>query len=204
MSSKILLACLMVVGIASCGAEKPEQELIVSAMQSLTGRPSNAQSSQSVESIRRQLTPDLRERLGNKALLIARLENRDQASVLIQSGVNRDVVTYVTPDGISLSLRDGVLVGTRGLGFDLMNTDVSEMAMRDGGQAVRVHRYLDGENRIVIKSFICDYKGVNPIVEACAGKNTQFQNSYRVSASKIIASRQWIGPEVGYIQVELP
>ncbi|WP_435988427.1 YjbF family lipoprotein [Sulfitobacter sp. SH24] len=204
MNKKLFLMLLLTIGVASCGTEKPEQVTFASAVQSLTGQATKAQTSQTVDNIRRQLTPEVRQRFGNNALLIARLESRDQASVLIQSGVNRDVETYVTPDGISLSLRDGVLVGTRGLGFDLMNTDVSETAISNRGRAVRVHRYLDGESKIVIKSYICDYRGVDPIVESCKGKDTQFQNSYRVSASEIVASRQWIGPEVGYIQIELP
>jgi len=154
--------------------------------------------------IRQQITPQVRQRFRHTSLMIAELEQNDRASIIVRKGMNRDVETYFTPDNISISLKEGVLIGTRGLGFDLMSADVSEViaGLRNGGQAVRIHRYLDGEDQIVIKSYICDYSGNAQITETCYGKDHSFKNSYQTSAGKVIASRQWIGPDLGYIRLE--
>jgi len=125
--------------------------------------------------------------------------------VLIERQRNRDVVTYFTPDGISMSYKSGVLVGTRGLGFDLMGADVGDVLQslrsgRDG--AVRLHRYLDGEDQIVLRSLVCDYTGSGRITETCYSDGLEIKNTYQMSGGRITTSRQWIGPEQGYIRLE--
>ena len=125
--------------------------------------------------------------------------------MLIENTRNRDVVTYLTPDGISVSLRHGVLVATRGLGFDLMTADVSAVipAIRNRSQEViRVHRYLDGEEQVVIRTFICDYSGAGTVTETCYSDGLRITNTYDLGGRAIRASRQWVSPEQGYLRVE--
>lgn len=155
--------------------------------------------------IRSRITPEIRAQLGNVPLKIVVLEKQNLASVLIERQRNRDVVTYFTPDGISMSYKSGVLVATRGLGFDLMGADVGDVLQslrsgRDG--ATRLHRYLDGEDQIVLRSFVCDYTGSGRITETCYSDGFKIENTYQMSGGRITTSRQWIGPEQGYIRLE--
>ena len=201
---KILLALSAVVFVAACGGDASEQQLFTSVIHGVKGLNAPAQAPLTVSQIRQRLTPEVRAQFGTAALKIALLEEKKQASVLIETGENLNVTTYFTPDGISISLQDGVLVATRGLGFDLMTADVSavQSGLRNGSRAVRVHRYLDGEDQVVIKSFVCDYSGTTKVVETCYGNDNNFENRYSMVAGQIAESRQWIGPQLGYIVLE--
>jgi hypothetical protein len=199
------IAVLFVVGLLSaCGSNQSEQSILGPISQMFLGFTKPAAPHTSMADIQRQITPAVRQRFRHTSLMIAQLEQNERASILVRKGLNRDVETYFTPDNLSLSLKEGVLVGTRGFGFDLMSSDVAEVigGIRHGGRAVRVHRYLDGEDQIVIKSYICDYSGNTQVTETCYGKDHSFKNSYQMSGGKVIASRQWIGPDLGYIRLE--
>jgi len=204
MKRKIITALATLAVLSSCGSRQSEESVLGPIAQSLIGFTQPASTPASMEDIRRQVTPQVRQRFRHTSLMIAQLESNDRASILVRKGENRDVETYFTPDNISISLQDGVLIATRGLGFDLMSADVSDTiaGLRRGGRAVRIHRYLDGEDQIVIKSYICDYRGNANVTETCHGKDHTFENNYQMSAGQIIASRQWIGPHHGYIRLE--
>ena len=171
--------------------------------QSLEPKPESPTAAQ----IHSRLTP---ERLATMpgAVAVATLSERKAAAALIEAGRNGNVVTYFTPDGISMALRDGVLVGTRGLGFDLMTADVSgPLAALAGGKStdvVRVHRYLDGANDIQVRRLMCSYTRTDTkIAETCRSPDTTISNSYVMSESgRIASSRQWIGSEAGYVQIQ--
>lgn len=199
------IAVLFLLGLLSgCGSNQMQQSVLGPIGQTLFGFTIPVSKPSSMEDIRRQVTPQVRQRFQHTSLMIAQLEQNERASILVRKGMNRGVETYFTPDNISISLTQGVLVSTRGLGFDLMSGDVAEViaGLRHGGRAVRVHRYLDGEDQIVIKSYICDYSGNARITETCYGKDHSFKNSYQMSAGKVVASRQWVSPDLGYIRLE--
>lgn len=161
----------------------------------------------SAAQIRARLTPDVMARRPG-SVIVASLPKRDVAAALFQASVNGDVTTYFTPDGISLALRDGILVGTRGLGFDLMtaNVDGPLSAIAGGSQTnvVRIHHYLNGENAVTLRRFICNYTRTAAMIsETCRSPDVTISNSYTMTSDgRIGASRQWISPEVGYVQVD--
>jgi hypothetical protein len=196
----ILLAGLAL-ALSGCSTDGTNR-LFPQALQNIIpGRPTPA--GPTAAQIRSQLSPDVRAQLG-APVKIATLEEVNLASVIVLRARNGNVETYFTPDGISVSLRDGIVVATRGLGFDLMTADVSDVyrAMRAGQSAVRIHRYLDGENHVIIRSFICDYAGRTEVIETCHTEGFTITNSYRLAGGRIIASRQWISPQRGYIRIE--
>ena len=159
--------------------------------------------------IRANLTPEVQAQFGDAPLMVATLEELSLASVLIGLEENRGVFTFSTPDGVSFAFNKGLLVASRGLGFDLMDADVADIQKavraKGGTEAVRIHRYLDGENQTKIHSFICDVAIENPrqLRENCYGDDLQFQNTYQLGQNgNILGSRQWIGPKRGYLVVE--
>ena len=88
----------------------------------------------SIEALRKGgPAPDPRAGLTRAALeeagqpvLYAALPKRNAASLLGLTGRNDTVLTWQTPDNISLSFDEGVLTATRGLGFDLMSAETAE------------------------------------------------------------------------------
>lgn len=129
--------------------------------------------------------------------------------------------TWTAGDGISMTFKDGVLVATRGFGTDLMSADVDEVLDRlagGEGTAVRVVHWLNGENHLVLRSFVCSYSHVgresfrgvfgteslDRIDEHCVTSDLSFDNSYWFRPGSHIPrrSRQWVGPELGPLVFE--
>lgn len=129
--------------------------------------------------------------------------------------------TWLSIDGVSVSMRNDLLVGTRGFGGDLMGADVSEThaaLLNGGGTAVREVAFLDSLDQIVRRSFVCDVEGLGAtdlnlygeirptvrFVERCTGPDYGFENQYWVGRDgRIWQSRQWVSPMLGYIDHQL-
>lgn len=152
---------------------------------------------------------------GRAALLRVALPERGQQAVLSRSGVNGDVETWMTADQVSFSLRQGVLVASRGLGFDLMGADVQGTLDALGAPARgayrRKMRYLDGQNHSFWRTAGCSTqeggteRGLREVEETCHARDRTFTNIYRLnSQGEIVTSRQWVGPETGYAEITMP
>jgi len=125
-------------------------------------------------------------------------------------------------DGITLSLRDGVLIATRGLGDDLMSADVAgDLAMLRGAGAndyyPHIRSYLDGEDQTVFRGHQCRRTGLaratiriggaapaaRRIETHCTSPQDAFTNIYWLDGTGgVIKSRQWISPMIGYMETE--
>ena len=201
-----LAACVLLATLAACGNDPPTASPgLASLQQSVAGLFKPAQPRPTAAQIRAAVTPQVRQQLGGATLAVTEMPETGQAALVYAIGRNGDVTTYSTLDNVTFAYQRGVLVGTRGLGFDLISADVGDVqrALRQGGRAVRVHRYLDGEDALQIRSFICDITATNPAREICQGQDTRFENEYQFDAGgSVIRSRQWVGPERQYLITE--
>ncbi len=157
-------------------------------------------------------------------LIIAQIEKVGLLTALGETGRNGAVRTFATPNEQTLVFRDGLLTATRGLGNDLMSARTGAAAalirQRRPGTAERTYRYLDGEGierplpmqcTVTLgpaKSFDFaerhyDTRQVDEACRADAG-SLSVGNSYWVTGDGTIAlSRQWIGPALGHVTVQL-
>jgi hypothetical protein len=155
-------------------------------------------------------------------IILAQIENMGLLSALGEYGRNGDTRTFATSNQQTLSFTKGLLSATRGLGNDLMSADTDAVAAlitrRQAGQAAHTPRYLDGEGierplpmQCMVtpgsaKSFTIagtSYDTVQ-VDETCKVSGTNVTNNYWVTADGTIAlSRQWIGPALGYVTVQL-
>lgn len=158
-----------------------------------------------------------------KPVLYVALPKRNAASLLGLMGRNGTVLTWQTPDNISLAFDEGVLTATRGLGFDLMSAETTQTRRMLAGAAMRdayprLHGYLDGEHRHRFKSYLCRRaearhetltlvgatREVTRITETCTAPGVEFTNLYWRGADGVIwKSRQWAGHETGLVETEL-
>jgi hypothetical protein len=156
-------------------------------------------------------------------LLFVVLRNGAAAAPMVPFGDNRGFRTWSTAEKQTLTLRQGVLVATRGLGDDLMSADVSAtaraLASGSGEGVVRITRHLDGEDGVRVRSFACSVTtaGREPITlvsgealnairvtEACSDGTVSFRNTYwKTSNGTVRRSRQWVSPDVGYATIEV-
>ncbi|MBT8410780.1 MAG: YjbF family lipoprotein, partial [Octadecabacter sp.] len=124
--------------------------------------------------------------------------------------------TWLSVDGLSLTLDRGLLVATRGFGDDLMGADVSAAlrSLNGGGNHMRTLEFLNGLDQIERPVFECSTRvtgrEIITIVERsyatfvleenCVGENATFKNTYWRDANGVIwQARQWISPLVGYL-----
>jgi hypothetical protein len=123
-----------------------------------------------------------------------------------------DVTVWQTLDGITLSMRQGLLVATRGLGDDLMSAEVDGvLALLRGasgeGPVPHIRSRLDGEDRTEFRSYQCRRDaggtdaGLRRVEVLCISPQDRFTNTYWLnSAGAVIRSRQWISPALGHLE----
>ena len=123
-------------------------------------------------------------------------------------------------------LRNGVLVGTRGVGSDIISADARNttraLATRSNGRGVRSYTISDGDLTSTTYEFNCTYENLGAksivvayqtfntthmretCVQAAPESNTITNNYWVEPATRIVRqSRQWVSPKVGYFQFKL-
>lgn len=152
------------------------------------------------------------------AFMLVQVAARGITGVAREVNANGAVRTWIGETGYSVTLDDGILVATRGLGDDLIaaNTAGVRAALRQGGGATeRQHDYIDARNRITTETYECVVAGVGPeevdlgirkvmlllLTETCGNDRIQFENRYFVDdAGTIIAARQFVSQTVAYLR----
>ncbi|MFU1478141.1 YjbF family lipoprotein [Roseovarius sp. C7] len=154
-------------------------------------------------------------------LILTALPSVEVTTVMQRIEENGPYATYATANRRSLTLRNGMVTATRGLGSDLMSSDVTEalrlVSARRAGQVTRTQRHLDGENLTVTTQARCTISPgsqsqmavgeikatVTTVTESCASDERQFKNVYQVDgAGRVLGSKQWIGPDRGYLSIQ--
>lgn len=158
--------------------------------------------------------------------LEARVERLDAAAYLYVSaerdeGAGGHVRVWRTGDNVSLTMRNGVLIATRGVGGDILSSSVqvsgSLPGPSEGGPHVQMLRTGDIEERRMVLA--CDLTDRGPaqieivgrrhstrlIEQYCVGDTGEITNFYWIdkSAGVVWQSRQWAGPEIGYMRFRL-
>lgn len=168
-----------------------------------------------------QVTAVAPQPIGPQRLRVS-LPSRATTATLAPVARRDNVTVWQTLDGITLSLRGGLLIATRGLGNDLMSSDVTDnLAMLAGHTGneyyPQIRSYLDGEDRTVFRASQCRRSGqqqvqtlvdgerrmLTQIEETCLSPNQRVTNSYWVDQSGVVLkSRQWVGPKNEYMETE--
>jgi hypothetical protein len=117
------------------------------------------------------------------------------------------VTEWSSAEGATITLDAGVLIGTSGLSDDLYSADVEPLQvamLQGGGSYARTFRYLDGERvirRVDAACVLRQSSDGSEFTELCRETGGTFINRFKVEPEtlRILASRQWIGREVGYL-----
>lgn len=208
-------AALGLLGLAACGTE--QSAFLQQASQlasSLISGPA-----ETGPSLRERLTPEALATLDGPILIIELPNTASEAGAQLQRRAGR-VETWSTLNGVQFTFDQGLLLSTRGLGGDLMSADLGETkrAFAAGhGEAVRVHRYLDGEDQEVARAYVCTWRSAGRVqievlggstsarnlVETCTSSTETVENQYWIDSSgKVRRSVQWVGVVPGYVLTE--
>jgi hypothetical protein len=156
-----------------------------------------------------------------RPMSVVTIEEKNASGIMSLIDVNGAYRTYGNSSRQAMIFRQGLLTGSRGLGDDLMSSDVGTAGLihaRRAGQAARVSRYLDGEGKTVETRMTCSVSvggsktvglgqvgGPGRVVaENCTPQDgTAIGNSYVVDGQgRVLWSRQWHGPGQGYMVVQ--
>lgn len=139
---------------------------------------------------------------------------------------NGDVEIWQSSDNAHIFLREGVVVGTRGVGSDIIAADASytQRALKTGKSTSGLRRFTvsDGDVTTTKMQFSCEIRnlGGEKIIIADQSFNTVhmrencvggpggdkvLRNEYWVHmpTGKVRKSRQWVGPRAGYFELIL-
>ncbi|VDC33978.1 YjbF family lipoprotein [Pseudogemmobacter humi] len=154
------------------------------------------------------------------ARLIVRLPKAGQAALLHEAGGRDGVRRWQASDNVQIYTRDGLIIGTRGLGHDLMSSDpgaaAALIAAGRSGQLPRIYRLLDGEDRLEIRSYICDILPANSekirigenewtmalrVNETCHSPRGALSATHWVKDGRILQSIQTFDPALGPVDI---
>lgn len=154
-----------------------------------------------------------------KPILSVTVKKTSYANMMTPYGQNRSVQTWASGAPETVSLRDGILVATRGFGPDMMTSDAPDLSQvrAASGGFHRVYYYLDGADQPQALGFDCRYQAGSPdtvtvvgmsyathrVTEDCANPIYQFQNVYWFDGSgKLRQSDQFVSPELAYMRLQ--
>lgn len=153
-------------------------------------------------------------------ILLVTIMSRNAVAPLTKIAQNGDTVTWISPGKVSLTLKDDIVIATRGLNEDLMGatvTGVRAALAAGGGTARRTHSYLNSEDQIVLRDVDCTIVETGPetiaaatgtreaikYTESCTSNTAIFTNSYWLDqrGGNVVQSRQAIAPTTGFLQI---
>lgn len=152
-------------------------------------------------------------------VLLVKIIARNAVAPMTKAAQNGNAITWISPGKVTMAFEDGILVGTRGLGDDLMGVDpigVRAALNAGGGTATRRQSFLTSEDQIATRDLACTITkvggetlqtiaGPQPTTkfeEDCKGPALEFKNSYWLSGGTIIRSRQAVSAGIGFIQAD--
>ncbi len=156
---------------------------------------------------------------------VAVLEAREGAqSVFLRQTVNAKAEeTWISNEGLSLGMKRGMVLATRGFGGDVLAIDASQTAAAlRAGRLSNVNRFmtfLDGDSQARTFAFKCQIERgeTYPIdfgtfkiqtvyfSETCRNADMSFINKYWVDVKdrRIIESSQWMGNTIGALGLRI-
>lgn len=213
-----LIPCLaLVLGLSACGSN--QDDLSGARLLQSTATGFVAARRAAVKQPQPAFTQAMFSQVDTSVQLIT-VDGPDLWALTFPIARNGDVQTWQSVDKKTVSFRRGILVATRGIGFDLMSADVPAPGMlaRGSGGHTRTHVTLDGEDRPVRASFNCTATVVGPqtltiaernyatrhVREDCEGATGRFSNDYWFeNGLNLRQSRQWSNEVLQYVGTKL-
>jgi Group 4 capsule polysaccharide lipoprotein gfcB, YjbF len=152
-----------------------------------------------------------------KPILRVRAERLGQDGFLTIADTKGGVVTWTAQGVATFSLRDGVLIQTRGLGPDLMSAEAPSLGqLTSGASYPRAYFFLGEDDRGTRRSYDCVASTVGRetieivgkshkvahVTETCSRPNSTVTNEFWIEGTVIRKSRQWASSRISYVEFE--
>ena len=219
------LAALALTALAACSGgtanKADDRNPFLAAAQGQLGALLGRGADEARQDARQALTPAAIAASPVPFLLMV-VERNDTGVAFAPVASNRDTIQWGDPAGAGLLRRSGVLVGTRGFGFDLHTADITPLlralAAGGGSGVERINRYIDGENQVVAVQYLCSVREIGDEAialidgrysatvyeERCTGDGPAFTNRYWIDRGGLIRrTRELVHPETGFVTLDL-
>lgn len=206
--------------LAGCGSEKAEPGPIGAMVGTVAKATISRVQARRSGATAQAPAPVTREEIEKYGIPILRavIPTRGADALVTISDQKGAVVTWATTDGTTFTLRDGVLIQTRGLGPDLMSADVPSLGqlMQDGGTHQRVYFFLGSDDATTRRTYDCTVKVVGAetievfarphkvtrVAEVCGRQGGTITNEFWIEGKTVRRSRQLASGAIGFIEFE--
>lgn len=154
-----------------------------------------------------------------QSVIRVKVPSRGLDTLLVVRDQKAGVTSWMTGDGNLFTFRDGLLIETRGLGYDLMSSAAPSRAavLAGAGGHNRSYFYLAKDDQNLRRDYSCSSQDLGPAAVTLQGQSYQtrhfaercerregFQitNEYWLDGDMIRRSKQWAGPEIGMIEFQ--
>lgn len=152
-----------------------------------------------------------------KPVLRVQSKGIGQDAFLTIVDAKENVVTWTAQRQANFSLRDGVLIQTRGVGSDLMSAQVPTLAQLKGRASYqRIYYFLGADDIGTRRTYDCSAATIGRetievlgkshatthVTETCTRPNGKVTNDYWIEGDMIRKSRQWASNSVTYLEFE--
>jgi Group 4 capsule polysaccharide lipoprotein gfcB, YjbF len=220
-SVRLLFGFAAVALIAACGNEESEPSPLGAAVGGLAkatiSRVSGKQAAAAQPASIGQTPRAEIEKYGIPILRVV-IKSRDADALVTVSDTKGEVVTWATTDGSTFTLRNGILIQTRGLGPDLMSAQapyVSDLVSGPDGYR-RSYFFLGEDDKSERRDYDCSVTSMGKetieifarshvtthFKEECVRAEGKITNDFWIEGSMVRKSRQWTSPGSGYIEFE--
>lgn len=228
MTIRLYYICILAIGLSACSSER-EGEVNLTEMFTNT-LMSVAQGTETVRQPQIVVTPQMLAETEGAALQV-NPETTGGSDFLRRVAVRKNVGAgsveiWQSSDEAQLFLRNGVIVGTRGIGRDIIAADASmlvhALASQEGRDVSRSYTVSNGDLATTSVSFRCKLRKAGRenlvivgqtyitthMLEECvgdAGGRQVLRNEYWLEepSGLMRKSRQWAGPAAGYFEMIL-
>lgn len=220
LSLRLSAAVIAMAMLASCGSEKyqgtPLMQAVGAVAKATVGKVTAKRTGATAAAPAKVTRADL-EKFG-VPILRAVIAARGADALLTMTDAKGGIITWSTTDGTTFTLRNGVLIQTRGLGPDLMSAKAPSLAAlrTDGGTHQRIYFLLGADDRSTRRTYECSVSvGGKEVIEifgrshttihvteTCARPQDTIANDYWIEGSVIRKSRQLASGGAGFIDFE--
>lgn len=220
-SGRLISLALVLALVSACGSEKPQASPLVQAVsavaKSTLARGAAKRGGGSAAAAAEPVTRADLEKLGAPILRVV-VSARAVDTLVTPSDVKGDVITWSSSSGSTFTLRDGVLIQTRGLGPDLMSAQAPTVAqlLTQGGTHQRVYYFLGPDDQGTRRSYDCTVAiegkttieilekshTVTHVIETCSRPQGSISNEFWIEGSVVRKSRQLLSGGAGFADFE--
>ncbi len=220
-SGRLVVGLLALALVAGCGNTKSEPSPLGTAVGALAKATISRVKSRKSGGATAAAAPVTRAEIEKYGIPILRavIPTRGADALLTITDTKGDVVTWSTTDGSSFSLRNGVLIQTRGLGPDLMSAQAPSVSdlLQNGGTHPRLYFFLGADDRTTRRTYDCSMTvvgketieifsrkhNVTHVSEACTrSTGDRITNDFWIEGQTVRKSKQFASGGTGFIDFE--